>query len=78
MKRAFRGDAVIILHLHSARPQFIVPIMEFLFMPYTCGQKPGKGTYRCTKDYEIIHLDQDSDVLPPCPKCNACSWDKIT
>lgn len=47
-------------------------------MPYTCGQKPGKGTYRCKKDYEIIHLDQDTDVLPPCPKCNACSWDKIT
>lgn len=64
-------------YFRPAWPQLMVNIIQPLFMPYTCGQKPGKGTYRCTKDHEIIHLDQDTDVLPPCPKCNSCSWEKI-
>jgi hypothetical protein len=24
------------------------------------GEKPGKGAYVCTRDGEVIHLDQDS------------------
>ncbi|UYZ36779.1 zinc ribbon-containing protein [Clostridium beijerinckii] len=42
-------------------------------MPKT-GEKPGIGTYRCTKCGELVHLDQNSDTLPPCPKCHATDY----
>ena len=38
-------------------------------MPKT-GEKPGVGTYTCTKCGTTVHLDDASDTLPPCPKCS--------
>jgi hypothetical protein len=35
----------------------------------TTGEKPGKGTYSCTKCGASLRLDDASDTLPPCPKC---------
>lgn len=43
-------------------------------MPYDCGEEPGKGDYKCTKCGQIITLDDSTDKLPPCPKCEKCSW----
>lgn len=43
---------------------------------YRTGEKPGKGYYKCCKCGQVIHLDEDSDALPPCPKCNHTYWDK--
>ncbi|MFH1958357.1 MAG: hypothetical protein ABIJ15_07780 [bacterium] len=37
-------------------------------MPST-GDKPGKGDYYCTKCGQKVTLDDDTDTLPPCPKC---------
>ncbi|WP_131840398.1 zinc ribbon-containing protein [Acetobacteroides hydrogenigenes] len=45
-------------------------------MPST-GQKPGKGTYKCTKCGVVITLDDNTDTLPPCPKCHGSNWVKI-
>lgn len=36
----------------------------------TTGQKPGKGTYYCTNCGQSVTLDDNSDILPPCPKCS--------
>ncbi|WP_432806743.1 zinc ribbon-containing protein [Paenibacillus lactis] len=36
----------------------------------TTGEKPGRGTYTCTKCNTIITLDDHTDTLPPCPKCH--------
>lgn len=37
---------------------------------YDIGEKPGKGTYRCTKcNTWTVRLDDDSDRLPPCGNC---------
>ena len=33
------------------------------------GEKPGKGTYRCTSCGTTVTLDDHDDRLPPCPKC---------
>lgn len=44
---------------------------------YKTGEKPGKGTYACTRDNEVIHLDQDTDALPPCPRCNNIWWRRL-
>lgn len=46
-------------------------------MTYKTGEKPGKGRYQCTNCDEIIRLDQDTDTLPPCPKCNNTTWRKL-
>ena len=35
----------------------------------TTGEKPGIGTYTCTACGQTVHLDDDSDKLPPCPSC---------
>ena len=45
-------------------------------MPKT-GEKPGKGTYRCTKCSTTVTLDDDDDTLPPCPKCDNTEFDKV-
>lgn len=45
-------------------------------MPYKCGQKPGKGRYVCTKCGEDLHLDNSTDKLPPCARCNNCTFKK--
>jgi hypothetical protein len=36
---------------------------------YKIGEKPGAGTYCCTKCDWRVKLDDDSDRLPPCGKC---------
>ena len=38
-------------------------------MVYKTGEKPGKGTYLCTKCDQKVTLDDATDTLPPCPKC---------
>ena len=43
---------------------------------YEAGEKPGVGTYICTKCGEIVELNDDTDTLPPCPKCNNTSYRK--
>ena len=45
-------------------------------MTYNCGQKPGKGTYVCNNCGEDLVLDDTTDTLPPCAKCNNCKFDK--
>lgn len=42
----------------------------------TTGEKPGKGTYICTKCGQTVRLDDDSDTLPPCPKCEGTNYRK--
>ncbi|MCI1640604.1 MAG: zinc ribbon-containing protein [Bacteroidales bacterium] len=44
---------------------------------YKTGEKPGKGWYRCLKCGKVIELNDDSDTLPPCPKCKGTEWTKI-
>ncbi|MBD3372423.1 MAG: hypothetical protein GF403_06875 [Candidatus Coatesbacteria bacterium] len=41
---------------------------------YTCGEKPGRGTYVCNYCSTRVHLDDDTDALPPCPTCQKCSY----
>lgn len=43
----------------------------------TTGEKPGKGLYQCLKCGEIIRLDDDTDTLPPCPKCYHTEYAKV-
>jgi rubrerythrin len=40
----------------------------------TTGEKPGKGVYTCTKCGQKVVLDDDSDTLPPCPRCNGTKY----
>lgn len=37
---------------------------------HTTGEKPGKGRYQCRHCGQIVILDDVTDTLPPCPKCN--------
>ncbi len=47
-------------------------------MHYKCGEKPGKGWYKSVQTGEIIHLDQNTDRLPPCPSDKkSCDWEKV-
>lgn len=43
----------------------------------TTGEKPGVGTYKCTKCGELVHLDQNTDTLPPCPKCHGTDYTRV-
>lgn len=43
-------------------------------MKYNTGEKPGKGTYQCTSCPQTVTLDDDSDKLPPCPKCSGTEF----
>lgn len=45
-------------------------------MPYTTGEKPGTGYYICTTCGTVVHLDDYTDVLPPCPKCHNTTFTK--
>ncbi|MDR6222704.1 zinc ribbon-containing protein [Methanococcoides alaskense] len=47
-------------------------------MIYHTGEKPGKGTYRCTTCNRDVTLDNDTDKLPPCPKCYKTEYRKIS
>jgi hypothetical protein len=39
-------------------------------MLYDIGEKPGKGKYICTTCHDwTVTLDDNTDRLPPCPKC---------
>lgn len=46
-------------------------------MAYTTGEKPGKGLYMCLKCFQTVKLDDDTDTLPPCPKCDGTKFAKI-
>ncbi len=43
----------------------------------TTGEKPGQGTHRCRKCGTTVTLDDESDTLPPCPKCDATEFDRV-
>ena len=43
----------------------------------TTGEKPGKGTYKCTKCGQLVKLDDNTDTLPPCPTCNNTTYTKV-
>lgn len=38
------------------------------------GEKPGKGVYTCKKCGQQVVLDDNTDTLPPCPKCEATNY----
>lgn len=40
----------------------------------TTGQKPGKGNYTCTNCLTKVRLDDNTDTLPPCPKCHKTNY----
>jgi ribosomal protein S27AE len=40
----------------------------------TTGEKPGKGTYYCTRCGTSVTLDDDTDTLPPCRKCHGTEF----
>lgn len=40
----------------------------------TTGEKPGKGEYTCTSCGQVVILDDNTDTLPPCPKCNGTEY----
>lgn len=40
----------------------------------TTGEKPGKGIYTCRKCGQTVRLDDASDRLPPCPKCEGTEF----
>lgn len=43
---------------------------------YKTGEKPGKGIYTCTKCGQTVVLDDSTDTLPPCPKCDSTTYTK--
>ncbi|MCC6124466.1 MAG: hypothetical protein IT426_05875 [Pirellulales bacterium] len=43
----------------------------------TTGERPGTGTYVCTNCGTRVRLDDSSDTLPPCPKCNGTDYRKV-
>ena len=47
-------------------------------MTYSTGEKPGKGTYQCTNCGQEVVLDDNTDTLPPCPKCAETKYIKIS
>ncbi len=46
-------------------------------MTYECGEKPGAGTYECTNCEKKLTLDDVTDTLPPCSKCDNCTFEKV-
>ena len=38
------------------------------------GEKPGEGSYICTKCGQIIVLEDEKDTLPSCPKCDGTEY----
>lgn len=43
---------------------------------YKTGEKPGKGEYYCTRCNQNVTLDDNTDTLPPCPKCSNTTYRK--
>lgn len=44
---------------------------------YRTGEKPGRGSYSCTNCHTKVSLDE-SDKMPPCPKCTNSEFTKTT
>jgi DNA-directed RNA polymerase subunit RPC12/RpoP len=44
---------------------------------HSTGEKPGIGTYQCVNCGTEIHLDDNTDTLPPCPKCDKTTFIKV-
>ena len=40
----------------------------------TTGEKPGTGRYVCKKCGQVVILDDNTDTLPPCPKCGGTEY----
>lgn len=43
---------------------------------HSTGEKPGKGTYYCTNCGQQVVLDDNTDTLPPCPRCSSTTFRK--
>ncbi len=43
---------------------------------YKTGQKPGKSIYTCTNCGQKVNLNDNTDVLPPCPNCTNTTYNK--
>ncbi len=43
---------------------------------YRSGERPGVGTYVCTNCNQRIMLDDEMDVIPPCPNCQGVNFKK--
>jgi len=41
------------------------------------GEKQEKGIYECTKCYTEVILDDTTDTLPTCPRCNGTNFAKV-
>lgn len=54
--------------------EIIIVIGELMMA--TTGEKPGKGSYICEKCGQQVDLDDQTDTLPPCPKCNHTEYRK--
>ncbi|WP_368074081.1 hypothetical protein [Shewanella sp. MEBiC00475] len=67
IKNLLKNNSCIVLFLTQYR------IQGDIFMLST-GEKPGKGVYTCTKCGQKVILDDNSDTLPPCPKCEATNY----
>jgi len=39
------------------------------------GEKPGTGTYTCRICRQQISLDDETDTMPPCSRCNHTEFD---
>ena len=46
-------------------------------MTYHTGEKPCAGTYVCTRCNQKVTLDDETDTLPPCPKCPNTEFIKL-
>lgn len=46
---------------------------------YDTGEKfaTKAGKYKCLRCGKVITLDEDTDRLPPCPKCNGTEFVKV-
>ena len=40
----------------------------------TTGEKPGIGVYTCNTCGQKVKLDNNTDRLPPCPKCGGTEF----
>lgn len=43
----------------------------------TTGEKPGIGTYECKACGELVRLDDNTDTLPPCPRCHKTEYQRV-
>ena len=43
----------------------------------SAGEKSGKGIYKCKKCGKKIEIANDTDTLPPCPRCGGTDFIKI-